>query len=65
MAFKVLYPAHMHLSRGNHESQSMNKIYGFKGEVSFAVILRQSCRPRFSSVTLFCTITSQGISSHP
>jgi serine/threonine-protein phosphatase 5 len=40
MAFKVLYPAHMHLSRGNHESQSMNKIYGFEGEVSFAVILR-------------------------
>lgn len=34
MAFKVLYPAHMHLSRGNHESQSMNKIYGFEGEVS-------------------------------
>lgn len=23
----------MHLSRGNHESKSMNKIYGFEGEV--------------------------------
>lgn len=33
MAFKVLYPQHMHLARGNHESQSMNKIYGFEGEV--------------------------------
>jgi hypothetical protein len=40
MAFKVLYPAHMHLSRGNHESQSMNKIYGFEGEVSLAEVLR-------------------------
>lgn len=22
----------MHLTRGNHESESMNKIYGFEGE---------------------------------
>ena len=33
MAFKVLYPQHMHLARGNHESQGMNKLYGFDGEV--------------------------------
>lgn len=33
MAFKVLYPQHMHLARGNHESQGMNKLYGFEGEV--------------------------------
>ena len=32
-AFKALYPQHMHLSRGNHESKGMNKIYGFDGEV--------------------------------
>jgi len=31
--FKVLYPNHLHLSRGNHETLNMNKIYGFEGEV--------------------------------
>ena len=33
-AFKVLYPEHLHLSRGNHESQGMNATFGFDGEVS-------------------------------
>lgn len=33
-AFKVLYPDHFHLTRGNHESKSMNKIYGFEGELA-------------------------------
>ena len=32
-AFKALYPQHVHLARGNHESKGMNKIYGFEGEV--------------------------------
>ncbi|THU49163.1 hypothetical protein C4D60_Mb06t06660 [Musa balbisiana] len=32
-AFKCMSPTAMHLSRGNHESKSMNKIYGFEGEV--------------------------------
>ena len=43
MAFKVLYPQHMHLARGNHESQSMNKIYGFEGEVSLSTHMHLSC----------------------
>lgn len=33
LAWKVLDPGCMHLSRGNHESHSMNKMYGFDGEV--------------------------------
>ena len=32
-SFKVLYPQHVHLTRGNHESLNMNKVYGFEGEV--------------------------------
>jgi len=32
-AFKLLYPNHLFLARGNHESKSMNKMYGFEGEV--------------------------------
>ena len=32
-AFKCVYPNAMFLARGNHESKSMNKIYGFEGEV--------------------------------
>eukprot|EP00128_Syssomonas_multiformis_P001558 Colp12_sorted_trinity150504_noHs@23841 len=31
--FKLLYPNHFHLVRGNHESVNMNKMYGFDGEV--------------------------------
>ena len=31
--FKLLYPDHFFMSRGNHESENMNKMYGFEGEV--------------------------------
>lgn len=30
---KLLYPEHFFISRGNHESSKMNKIYGFEREV--------------------------------
>lgn len=32
-AFKWLYPNSFFLSRGNHETDDMNKVYGFEGEV--------------------------------
>lgn len=32
-SFKLLYPNHFFMSRGNHECDSMNKMYGFEGEV--------------------------------
>ena len=31
--FKLLYPEHFFMARGNHESQNMNQMYGFEGEV--------------------------------
>ncbi|CAN8074428.1 unnamed protein product [Agarophyton chilense] len=33
LAFKAWCPEAVHLTRGNHESLSMNRIYGFEGEV--------------------------------
>lgn len=33
LAWKVCNPHCMHLTRGNHESRTMNKMYGFEGEV--------------------------------
>lgn len=33
LGFKVLYPNHFFMSRGNHESHTMNQMYGFEGEV--------------------------------
>ena len=32
-SLKVVYPEHVHLARGNHETLNMNRIYGFEGEV--------------------------------
>ncbi len=31
--YKLVYPNHFHMTRGNHESLSMNTMYGFKSEV--------------------------------
>ncbi|KAI9307747.1 Metallo-dependent phosphatase-like protein [Cunninghamella echinulata] len=32
-AYKSLYPDRLFLARGNHETDNMNKVYGFEGEV--------------------------------
>ncbi|TNN56579.1 Serine/threonine-protein phosphatase 5 [Liparis tanakae] len=31
--FKLLYPDHFYLLRGNHETDNMNQMYGFEGEI--------------------------------
>lgn len=33
LAWKVCYPKHFFMSRGNHETKQLNKLYGFYGEV--------------------------------
>src|ERR1700738_4983746 len=37
-SLKVLYPTGVYLNRGNHETDDMNKVYGFEGE----------CRAKFT-----------------
>lgn len=32
LSLKLLYPQHLYISRGNHETHTMNQMYGFKGE---------------------------------
>ncbi|XP_061722125.1 serine/threonine-protein phosphatase 5 [Cydia pomonella] len=33
-SFKLLFPDHFYMSRGNHETLDMNRMYGFRGEVT-------------------------------
>ncbi|XP_028031383.1 serine/threonine-protein phosphatase 5 [Bombyx mandarina] len=33
-SYKLLYPDHFYMSRGNHETLDMNRVYGFRGEVT-------------------------------
>jgi len=32
LAYKACWPDHFHLTRGNHETNNMNELYGFEGE---------------------------------
>jgi len=33
LAYKVCFPMHFFMNRGNHEAKQLNQMYGFKGEV--------------------------------
>lgn len=39
LSLKLLYPQHFYISRGNHETHTMNQMYGFEGE----------CKHKYSS----------------
>jgi serine/threonine-protein phosphatase 5 len=39
LSLKLLYPRHLYISRGNHETHTMNQMYGFEGE----------CKHKYSS----------------
>ena len=53
-ALKVVHPHSLHLARGNHESASMNKIYGFDGEVraKYTALLADLFRETFCALPL-------------
>jgi len=72
LCFKLLYPQHMFLSRGNHETTAMN-IYGFEGEMK-AKYSQQHCdlsRELFGTLPLVHVIGGKvfcvhgGISTQP
>lgn len=66
MAFKVLYPRHMHLTRGNHESKGMNKIYGFEGEVKakYNTIMMDVFRETFNWLPLAVVLNKKVLVVH-
>lgn len=33
-SWKLAFPRHLNLARGNHETRNMNKLYGFEGEIT-------------------------------
>ncbi|KAI3379983.1 hypothetical protein SNEBB_010435 [Seison nebaliae] len=48
IGYKLLYPNHFYMSRGNHESIHMNQMYGFEGEVTEK--LNSACASLFHDV---------------
>jgi serine/threonine-protein phosphatase 5 len=53
-AYKLLNPTRFFINRGNHETDSMNKVYGFEGE----------CKAKFASDKLFA-LFSESFSALP
>eukprot|EP01023_Acetabularia_acetabulum_P062472 TRINITY_DN7693_c0_g2_i10.p1 TRINITY_DN7693_c0_g2~~TRINITY_DN7693_c0_g2_i10.p1 ORF type:complete len:380 (-),score=59.33 TRINITY_DN7693_c0_g2_i10:832-1971(-) len=66
LAFKILYPEHMHLTRGNHESLQMNKMYGFEGEVKqkYSSILFDAFREAFNWLPIAFVLNSKVLVLH-
>lgn len=49
LAYKVLHPDAMHLTRGNHETMAMNRMYGFEGEARAPSLLAAFSPPAASA----------------
>ncbi|KAG1668466.1 hypothetical protein FOA52_005239 [Chlamydomonas sp. UWO 241] len=66
LAFKCLYPSSMFLSRGNHESKNMNKIYGFDGEVKakYSQTMVEVFRDVFNAMPLAYVINKRVLVLH-
>lgn len=63
-AYKLIYPEAMHLSRGNHEADEMNKMYGFQQYILCcyvldAATLNAQCLGKFNrNILPPCTVSS-------
>jgi len=61
LAFKVMDPTCIHLTRGNHETRAMNKIYGFEGEVKakFSALMAEVFSELFCHLPIAYTLNSK------
>ena len=57
LAYKIKYPKNFYMLRGNHESGSMNKLYGFRDHVKKRLV--------YSFKSCSCTIGEGGDGSTP
>ncbi|ORZ03546.1 Metallo-dependent phosphatase-like protein [Syncephalastrum racemosum] len=65
-AYKWLYPDRLYLARGNHETDNMNKVYGFEGEVKakFSEMMFKLFSETFNALPLAHVIESRILVVH-
>lgn len=65
-AYKVLYPKAMFLNRGNHETDDMNRVYGFEGEckAKYSERLFKCFSESFSALPLATLISQKYLTLH-
>ncbi|GAB5367235.1 hypothetical protein AAMO2058_001212500 [Amorphochlora amoebiformis] len=63
---KLMYPKHFHMTRGNHETITMNRIYGFEGEVLHKYDQKcfQLFTEAFNLLPLACVVENQALVVH-
>ena len=66
LCFKLLYPNHIHLARGNHENRSLNRVYGFESEVKskYDISTYECCLRLFQSLPLAHVINGKILILH-
>ena len=64
--YKCLYPDAMFMTRGNHEAKSMNRMYGFDGEVraKYSNLMAEFFAEIFCFLPLGCVLNSKVLVVH-